>query len=637
MNKIKFGYTTGDSFTLSGQDYTGKYTVYEDNGVYNAYVADETTQVLVEKPSFRTDIINSSLFFDRTGRDNPEIPNNLNDILIQPNEYVTSQVINSKLKKIYDNTTYLYSKLIAPKGVIPENVLFYSGLTNALSTAPTWIPPAFVETYNFDTTFVDRPNGEAPIQMFTSEKYGVLDSIISIESILSPDEQSFTIIGCTPTTFVALTGDFDQRAFDISIQTTYVDDFNNDFEYSNITDTCRVGKHMFVCDSGNDLIHKYDVSRLLVSQSNTNQRILVESIGGRGTGRNKTKFNTPTLLAPGGSAIYVWDSGNTFFKKFDTNFNHISTFRRVNSFKETVLCIGYNNFTENFYCITSKDEVYYMYVMDSNDQHRVLSKVALDILWDPDKQFKRILFSENESNIFYIVTNKHVYKKTANDPTKTIGRFSYDRMFLIKRPIWNYCQIKFGQSNFTWNHGGDESNRMDFKGMSLNSSLKDGDMIFISKRGRFYGCLEPNEYDRVLLCENYENYGIESVELNAYDYVQASNINKEIYKVLRDMIILYQNLRGQFNNDFDQVDTLEETNDAGVFRIRGYNYIQEQFSDIDMENVYVHENEPITPLSINRSLGIIHNLQTEMLSFTGPDSNKLIPSPRFNNSLLILD
>jgi hypothetical protein len=634
MTKIKFGYTYGDSFTLSGVNYSGKYTVYEDNGIFTAYTAD-TQDVLTEKSTFRTDLINSSRFFDRTGKDVSILPNYIEDILIQPNEYVTSQVINSKLSKLYDNTTYLYSKLVAHKGFIPENVLFYSGITNSLSSNLTWVPPTFVETYNFDTTYIQRPGGQAPVEIFTAEKYGVLDTIISIESILSPDEQTFTIVGCTNTDFVSLTGNYTTRSFDLSLNTTLVDDFNNDFVYANITDTCRVGKYMYVCDEGNDLIHKYDISRLLVSSSSTNQRVLIESVGGRGSGRNKTKFKSPKLLAPTPTSIYVWDSGNAFFKQFDTNFNHITTFRRVNSFKEDVLCIGYNTFTQHFYCITTRDEEYYLYIMDSNDKHRVLSKVTLDILWDSDKQFKKMLFSENESNIFYIVTNKHVYKKTVNDPTKTIGRFSYDNLFLIKRPIWNYCKVRFSQANFVWNYGGDESNRMDFNGMSLNTSVKDGDMIFIAKRGRFYGLLEPNEYDRVLLCENYENYGIESVELNAYDYVQASNINKEIYKVLRDIFVLYQNLRGRFNNDFDLVDNITETDDAGVFRIRGYNYIQDEFSDVDFENVYVHENEPITPLSINRSFEIIHKIQREMLEFTGPDSDKLIPTTEFNNSLLM--
>jgi hypothetical protein len=194
MTKIKFGYTNGDSFTLSGDDYSGKYTVYEDNGLFTAYVGD--TQVpLEEKQTFRTDLINSPLFFDRTGKDESIIPNNLEDILIQPNDYVTSQVINSKLQKLYDNTSYIYSKLIAHKGFIPENVLFYSGIINALSSTLTWIPPTFTETYNFDTESIERPGGQIPQPFFTAEKYGELDSLVSIESILSPDELTFTIIG----------------------------------------------------------------------------------------------------------------------------------------------------------------------------------------------------------------------------------------------------------------------------------------------------------------------------------------------------------------------------------------------------------------------------------------------------------
>ena len=637
MTKIKFGFTNGDSFTLSGADYVGKYTVYEEGGDYYAYANDNILNLLTEKTTFHTDVINSPLFFDRTGKDNPVLPYSLGEILIQPNEYVTSQAINSKLQKLYNNTTYLYSKLVAPKGVIPENVLFYSGITNALSSSPTWIPPTFVETYNFNSVELERPEPYLPITFLTSEKYGDLDFITTIESILSPDEQTFTIIGCTTTNFISLTGNYSDKAFDISVNTTYVDDFNNDFQYNNISDTCRVGKYMYVCDSGTDLIHKYDISRLLVSNSDTNQRILIESLGGRGSGRNKVKFNKPTLLAPTTTSIYVWDSGNSFFKQYDLNFNHKTTFRKINSFKETVLSIGYDNFKQYLYCITTAGELYYLYIMDSTNNHNVISKIVLDIRWEADKKFKKILFSEDDSNIFYIVTNKHVYKKITNNPSNTIGRFSYDKLFLIKRPIWNFCMVKFGQANFTWNYGGDESNRMDFNGMSINSSLQGGDMIFIAKRGRFYGCLEPNGYDRVLLCENYTNYGIESVELNAYDYVQANNINKEVYKVLRDLFVLYQNLRGRFNNDFDEVDTIDETTDAGVYRIRGYRYIQEEFTTVDIENAFLHENELITPLSINRVFDIIFTIQKEMMDFTGIDTDKLIPVNILNNNLVLLD
>lgn len=155
------------------------------------------------------------------------------------------------------------------------------------------------------------------------------------------------------------------------------------------------------------------------------------------------------------------------------------------------------------------------------------------------------------------------------------------------------------------------------------------DDIILFSSGRIYFIKEPNEYKSVLKFRNFSNFGLNAFSLAGDEYIQASTINKELYKVIHDIFALKNNIVGRFSGKFDS---------DGVIVLDDYNYnvnyldvTDQMFKDgyltqAEFEKYFVNENEKSIVGVLNRALTNIFNLQLKLFEITKSDTQtNIIP------------
>lgn len=161
-----------------------------------------------------------------------------------------------------------------------------------------------------------------------------------------------------------------------------------------------------------------------------------------------------------------------------------------------------------------------------------------------------------------------------------------------------------------------------YRGLSILPSSKDVDKIIFLTDARIYFYEESNTFKKIIKFENLENYGTTNISTASEEYIQASTINKELYKVTRDIFAIKNNLVGRFNGFYDsnQILTLKDYN---------YNINFDDFVVLEEEDYSVHENERTILGVINRALVNILKLQEELLEYTITDTGSDL-RPVFN-------
>ena len=173
-----------------------------------------------------------------------------------------------------------------------------------------------------------------------------------------------------------------------------------------------------------------------------------------------------------------------------------------------------------------------------------------------------------------------------------------------------------------------------YRGISILPSTKDVDKIIFITDGRIYFYEESNTYKQIIKGSNLQNFGITNIYTNSEEYIQASTINKELYKVTRDIFAIKNNLVGRFDGFYDsnQIFTLNDYS---------YNINFNSFIVQEEEDYNVHENERTILGVLNRALVNILELQKNLIQFTIPDigsSLKPVFNPGIaNTKALIID
>ena len=161
-----------------------------------------------------------------------------------------------------------------------------------------------------------------------------------------------------------------------------------------------------------------------------------------------------------------------------------------------------------------------------------------------------------------------------------------------------------------------------YRGLSILPSSKDVDKIIFITDARIYFYEEPNTFKKIIKPENLQNYGITNISTVSEEYIQASTINKELYKVTRDIFAIKNNLVGRFNGFYD-------SNQVLILNDYNYNINFDNFVVQEEEDYSVHENERTILGVMNRALVNILKLQENLLEFTIPDTGSDL-RPVFN-------
>ena len=589
----KFAYSTGGDFTLTGTDYVGYFNI--SNG--SPYVGTTGTVSLCQNSTFRTDVYTGEFLFDRDLSEILELPNKIESIKFQPNEYVTAINLNSKLKLLNDNNIFLYSRGYILDGNSPTSTitLAVTGITDSLKYYNDFNG---LSAFNFESAFAVNPYG--------------LESVVSVDAAVNTEDNSFIIFAPTPTVLFAVTGNFTNSTVGVVLSTPYIGDKNNDkLAYKNITDITidRATNTLFVADDGNDAIYKYSVDGYITVDPGLNQaRFLLESLGSTD---NKYGVKSPKYIVSTGSSVIVYNKGSKFFVEYDNTLNVKNAAKLISS-RDILLGIGYSKFYKLLCVAYSRSgDTFVGFYSDL----QLVEVMPLDLELGEGESLLRVVFSENDSNVVYFITTGFIYKRFLSKPNKTIGVFS-DEQMLINNPSGN------------------------FTGGTVVASLSNLDIIFAGKQDRLLVMYEQNDTNTILRQDIIENYDINSINLVKDEYVQADYINKELFKVVSNLFKLKNQYLGRFNVEYIQPNqslSYAQSLRSENYSYKGYTYLDNyNFLQVDnINDLYLHENERISVGAINRCLTRIYQLQLDMLEQSTQKNDTFVQYLTTDGTLII--
>jgi len=622
--KYKKFYTYGGEFLLDGENYIGEVEI--NDGDIHTYI---TNYPLAIQQSFASDILASELTYDRLISDIISLPYTLDDISVGANDYLTYNLISDKLKKLHINNSYVYSRMFISNNDLPSssNVKFV-GLSGIGDSQLSATKLDLYDNYNQASRFNNNPN------------FIDLGNIVHCVSKQYEDNiDTFTIFGITSSSFVSLSTN--------GIETNYIEISNkietaeNELTFGKLENICLNDSHIFISDSINNVIIKYEVAgyynndRVLA-----NKRNLIELIGGSGSNTDPSRFNAPTFVCCNNNDLLIYDSGNYVCKIFSTNFNYKLRLAGPRFKSEPLAAAEYDKLENRLYVLTYYKDTLKVYIYDSD--YKLQETYVLEEKLVQDEVVNNISFSYSNNNYWHICTNFNVYQHFKNRPDKIVGRYQANRLLIEDGDatettnIWNYVEIPFVNANFLWNKLAPGGNVEDsaflsnsFKSLNIMQTSASYDNVILFTPSRIYIFEEPYVFKRVTKAENYVNYGINNFSLSTDEYIQASTINKEVYKIISDMLTIQNNLLGRFTGNYDS---------RNIFTLTDYNYNIDLSSlpIIEQNQYYIHENEKNILGVVNRLLTNIYKLQYELVNITNTDyGDKLTPVFTLSGTLVI--
>lgn len=596
--------------------YTANNAFLSGTGIYTGYVlrrdqdyTDLNGNTVEKASTFSTDLASSDFFRDRLVTDTLSIPHPLSSVQIKVNDIVTNSLINDKFNLLHENSIYLYKSLQMPNNYLPTSTNTRFAAMSASSEF------AWFDTY---ADLLEYPDTIYP--NFASIDHGIGVTSFHNTSI-------FSMFCTTSSSFIALTGS--TSTLQVTEQSTYIEQSDNQHEFRNLTSMDYDNGLIYLCDEGADTIYKYDITSYLKGDTGFyNNRVLVETVGSKGGADDSTRFDSPTLVAVTSDRVAVYDSGNAVIKIFDQDFNFISKVTVGTLSTEPAVAMRYNKFTDELYVITITTSSTLRLYRVQRDL-TVDDVINLVEVIDEDEVVKEISFSTNDSNYWYLVTNARIYKKLVNKPEGSIGSYDDGKLFLLYTYIWNYAVLTWDSAELLWNSISNKSSATgNFIGITCEQSNANVDTIFMFKYGRFYRYNELNDYINLLDFYNAPNYSLEDISLSTKEFIQPVVYNKEIYKLMFNLLNLKNNIIGRYHGVYDV---------QANFRISGYDYTIDlsKFEIRDINNFILHQNEGINYYSVNRTLTQICNLQQILLDAVRIELSGLIPYPLTSNTLIV--
>jgi len=350
----------------------------------------------------------SGLLYDRYLGDNLQLPYSETDIKIAPNDTVTADLINLKLSNLYQNFLYLYKNTKMASTLVPISALATAGVS-ANDTKFTWY----------------RGLSTSQFQPFESlgNTLSALDNFKEIFALQNADLEQYTLLCTTGTELYAINSNNAETSLAIALSTLdYNTERITDKFFVDINSfALGPDNQLLLLDRGSNLLYKYDASGFLTNDNIAANRLFFKKfIGGYGDIQAKLKFNSPESVCMSNDFIYVLDSGNSCIKKYDKYLNWQYTYTLQRDFLSSYPFKLKVDSDSNFYVLT--DDMF-IFKYDNDFQNRYV--ISLSSIQVNGEVFKDMVFSSYDPNIFYVVTDQNVYKKFTSKPDDTTGKYLF--------------------------------------------------------------------------------------------------------------------------------------------------------------------------------------------------------------------
>lgn len=519
----------------------------------------------------------SGLKYDRYLYDDIALPFKYEDICIQPNETVSSISLNQKIDYLFDNFLYLYRNTLICSNLLPVDLTNKIGVTgNNVNYFKNLNSSQFVPlSSDSNLSGLDNSNLVFLIKNLDTSVYYTFLGISSKLIVLKLSDNSIT------------------KVLTLSeIDPTY------GIEYKNISSIAQIENFIFLIDSSRNQLVKYDATGFIFNNNILKEKLVyVDSIGNFGGKTSKLEFNSPTGLTTYKNNLYVLDSGNSCVKIFDKDLNWIKTYRlSVDLLNQTSIDIASDK-AGNIYILSNK------FLFKYSNDFKILDK--LDTNSFTEEKPLKIIMSPSEDNIFYILTEKNVYKKFTTNLKPLIGKYLFYR-------------FGYNQSN--------EKNT----GLGVYNEQGNDKVIIFSKTGNtgklgiFLDNL--NLYD-ILAQRDFDIYDRNQIYLNGEEYFQNWCINKSIAKLIVNHMRFRDQIIGKYIAKTDILNNIVFSNTRYLLPTE----LDSIFFQQDL-TAFLGVNEVVSSGTINRCLRFLFNIQYNIANIL---KTEIIGTPYYNNPIAL--
>jgi hypothetical protein len=221
--------------------------------------------------------------------------------------------------------------------------------------------------------------------------------------------------------------------------------------------------------------------------------------------------------------------------------------------------------------------------------------------------------SEQDSNVFYVITNNSVFKKFFSKPEKTFAVFSREKFYPEDTFIWDLIEVNWEelQDYQTWNYAEFFTINLTTHDIYIAASKNNKDDLYFMGDTYISHFNERTDYLSLLKNDIIPYYNYKSIRFENVEYNQSLVLNKEIYKLYENILQFKNNLKGRFYAEFDKY---------GDLKYKDYIYLSDEEMktlDVDIEyNSFINDNELVQPNVINRILNKIYDFQVSLLNLT---------------------
>tara|TARA_R110001583_G_scaffold24979_7_gene90853 strand:- start:5378 stop:7297 length:1920 start_codon:yes stop_codon:yes gene_type:complete len=629
-----FKYTSGESFTLSGGDYTGLFNVVNGRAFSGKSLTPASTP-LSSKGTFIGNAFLAEKEFDRT----VQVPR-FNEIItkphISPKDIIDQSFINTNLDILNDNNLNLYALNIVSN---PEIINFQS---NNMDGDSFLLALSSLSESDTNDVNLAKPNLNAinvlPFSSIVLQSDGIVKAANDVPSklrglsaldttksstIVVNRDQTFNYFTVTPTATLAFSGSFAKNSpFTYRENISEVIPPNTTLTYDNNTDTLyNLGKDL---RTGADSLIGYDFSFYNTCGEWKIKDIFnfdKEVIQGNFKIGNDLK-GALVVLDPATGKVGI-ELTNKYSNQFygtispltnnetiidfdirDTDDSVLVLTNPLTPLSETVGVINNGQ-------LTREDRTFNpfnVYHVDSDlvEDFKLGLNLAPSIVrrYEPNSLFYKssditttIRFSENDSNMFILQDKGSATTRFISNPQYPAGFLSTANLQFLPNSYFGFLEERFGHSRTAWNSNGLPSNYFNYINFLMEENngnvyylLQNIGRLYLSKSTKLiYDNILPldlaNTYDRELGCES--SLGI--------------SLNSEMESILKDTLKIYVNLALIVTGS-----SIEGVPILGKFT--SYPNINLDFRDFEF-----HENEEINYNVVSRVFDSLYTLQKNVL------------------------
>ena len=578
-----FKYTEGNALNFDGEDYIGYYTV-AGNRVYRGRVIDSSSPILTAVDNSRGNFIIERSFFNRGTYDDMELTNDLEQLRFQPSEFINQNSINTKLTKLYENFLDLYNYSFVRNSNLPFN---YTGFIGVTGNTPT-------EYLNYTTDLNSTYTDTSEVNLTDARGFELIGNFNTSSNPLKVETPgSFASIYFTTS---ALQIFINQNDPDTGSTATFIlstDRADGIFSqpFQNITDiTTNDMDTLYVSDTFHNQIYRLYIDPVINNKNPGSSSFDLLNAGG-------FKLNTSGQSTLSGVShmyyfndeIYTWNEGRKSVIVLGDNLSKIREYNNIVFKEKQVQDFAVNPITGVLFIVFDD---FTILEVDS------LFKTA-SILHAPDVSRSdpgtptRILFSQNDSNIYYIITDTNVFKFLIYDGTdELIGSFNFTDLpgvdFTTSRRIFDAKILA-------------ENENRDSLFVFNKDIVKVGDEY--RGRDRLMRFSEPNNLLNLLEDANFKIYDREDISVKE-QYFNNITFNKSLQKLLYNHDNLAANIQFQFNLAYSTEKLLTLT---------GISSLSASVVQASTYDNFVGMNEVLTPQVFNRCIERIYNYQLSIM------------------------